>query len=308
MHSAIGPAENLDREAHDAQRAAFPIPPRETEFDVLAADEASLVHAARENNVAAFEQLVRRHDRTLFRVAQQITRNREDSEDVVQEAFLNAYQKIGQFQGKSRFSTWLIRIAVNASLMKLRRRRDRHMVSIDIASERRGDPMPVARELADWGPTPEQLYSRSQWKGILDKALQGLRPGYRTVFFLRDVEGLSIEETAEALDLSVPAVKVRLFRARLQLRERLGPYFRSGARKRNSVWPPAESPTRTTRCDTLSTSSITPTASWPAVPIAAATSHPPPRSGLKRRSRTLSFALTNESLTGQDSARDSSAG
>lgn len=212
--------------------ASFPMPLAEAEFDPSAADEASLVLAARENNVAAFEQLVRRHDRTLFRIAQQIMRNREDSEDVVQEAFLSAFQKIRQFQGKSRFSTWLIRIAVNTSLMKLRKRRDRQMVSIDVAPPGRDDQVPLSRELSDWSPNPEQLYGRAEWKTILDKALQGLRPGYRTVFFLRDVEGLSIEETAEAMNISVPAVKVRLFRARLQLRERLSPYFRRGAKNK----------------------------------------------------------------------------
>lgn len=189
-----------------------------------ATDELALVQAAKRGEVGAFEELVKRYDRNIFRIAQHITQNREDAEDVVQDAFLKAYENLDQFQGNSKFYTWLVRIAVNESLMKLRRRRSSRTVSLDEDIETEEDTMP--REVADWSPNPEQLYKQGELKDILRKTIQGLPASFRTVFVLRDVEGLSTEETAEALDLSIPAVKSRLLRARLQLRERLNKYFR----------------------------------------------------------------------------------
>lgn len=187
--------------------------------------ELPLVQAAKKGDLEAFSQLVKRYDRNIFRIAQHITHNEEDAQDVVQEAFLKAYQNLEQFQGNSKFYTWLVRIAVNEALMKLRRRRTDRTVSIDEDVETEEGSMP--REVADWGPNPEQLYRQSELSEILKKTVQGLPPGFRTVFVLRDVEGLSTEETAEMLGLSVPAVKSRLLRARLQLRERLSKYFKS---------------------------------------------------------------------------------
>lgn len=189
-----------------------------------AGEELALVQAAREGDVSAFEQLVQRYDRKIFRIAQHITQNREDAEDVVQEALLKAYENLEQFQGNSKFYTWLVRIAVNESLMKLRRRRADRTVSLDEEIETEEDTMP--REVADWSPNAEQLYKQGELNEILTKTINGLPASFRTVFVLRDVEGLSTEETAEALDLSIPAVKSRLLRARLQLRERLSRYFR----------------------------------------------------------------------------------
>lgn len=187
-------------------------------------EELTLVRAAKAGDMRAFEELVRRYDRNVFRIAQHITQNREDAEDVVQEAFLKAYGNLSQFQEQSKFYTWLVRIAVNEALMKLRRRRPERMVSLDQDIETEEDSMP--REVADWSPNPEQQYSQAELREILGKTIQGLPAGFRTVFVLRDVEGLSTEETAEALGLSVPAVKSRLLRARLQLRERLNKYFK----------------------------------------------------------------------------------
>src|SRR5947209_9953498 len=187
--------------------------------------EMELVQAAKRGDVAAFEDLVRRYDRNVFRIAQHITQNREDAEDVVQDAFLKAYQNLEQFQGNSKFYTWLVRIAVNEALMRLRKRRNDRTVSLDEDVETEDGAIP--REVADWSPNPEQLYGTSELGDILKKTIQGLSPGFRTVFVLRDVEGLSTEETAEMLGLSVVAVKSRLLRARLQLRERLAKYFKS---------------------------------------------------------------------------------
>jgi RNA polymerase sigma-70 factor (ECF subfamily) len=186
-------------------------------------DELALVQKAKAGDVASFEELVKRYDRNVFRIAQHITQNREDAEDVVQDAFLKAYSNLHQFQGQSKFYTWLVRIAVNEALMKLRRRRPERMVSLDEDVKTEDDSLP--REVADWSPNPEQQYTQAELRDILTKTIQGLPATFRTVFVLRDVEGLSTEETAEALELSVPAVKSRLLRARLQLRERLNRYF-----------------------------------------------------------------------------------
>ena len=190
-------------------------------------DELALVAAAKAGDVTAFEELVRRYDRNVFRIAQHITQNREDAEDVVQDAFIKAYTNLKQFQGQSKFYTWLVRIAVNEALMKLRRRRPERTVSLDEEIKTEDDSVP--REVADWSPNPEQQYKQAELREILDKTINGLPASFRTVFVLRDVEGLSTEETADALELSIPAVKSRLLRARLQLRERLNRFFQKRA-------------------------------------------------------------------------------
>lgn len=186
--------------------------------------ELALVQAAQQGDISAFEQLIKRYDRNVFRIAQHITQNREDAEDVVQDAFLKAYQKLDQFQGNSKFYTWLVRIAVNEALMRLRKRKTDKTVSMDDEVETEEGTMP--REFADWSPDPEQQFRQSELNDILARAIQGLPSSFRTVFVLRDVEGMSTEETADMLGLSVPAVKSRLLRARLQLRERLSKHFK----------------------------------------------------------------------------------
>ena len=186
--------------------------------------DVALVERVRGGDISAYDTLVRKYERQVFRIAQHITQNREDAEDVMQDAFLKAYEKLDQFQGNSKFYTWLVRIAVNESLMRLRKRRTGKMVSIDEDLET--DEGTVPRDLADWAPDPEQNYSQAELGGILEKTIKGLPPGFKVVFELRDVQGLSTEDTAEALGLSVPAVKSRLLRARLQLRERLSRYFK----------------------------------------------------------------------------------
>src|ERR1700682_721071 len=154
-----------------------------------------LVNRARQGDVQAFEQLVKQYDRQIFRIAQHITQNREDAQDVVQDAFLKAYEKLDQFQGNSKFYTWLVRIAVNESMMRLRKRRTGKMVSIDDDIETEEGSVP--RDLADWSPNPEQNYGQAELAEILRKTIQGLPHGFRIVFVLRDVDGLSTEETAE---------------------------------------------------------------------------------------------------------------
>jgi RNA polymerase sigma-70 factor, ECF subfamily len=187
-------------------------------------DEAPLVARAREGDALAFGELVRKYEGKIFRLAQHVTQNREDAEDVLQETFLKAYEHLDQFQGNSKFYTWIVRIAVNQALMKLRRRKTDRSVSLDEAIDTGEDT--VVREIAAWDPDPEQRYTQEELREILDSAVQSLAAPYRSVFVLRDVEDLSTEETADALNLSVPAVKSRLLRARLQLREKLTRYFK----------------------------------------------------------------------------------
>jgi len=187
-------------------------------------DEAAIVAQARLGDAKAFSELLRRYEGKIFRLALHITQNREDAEDVLQEAFLKAYEHLDQFQGQSRFYTWIVRIAVNQALMKLRKRKSDRSVSLDDTIDTGEDT--VAREIAAWDENPEQRYSREEINEILGSAIDGLAPIYRAVFVLRDVDGLSTEEAAGALDLSVPAVKSRLLRARLQLRDKLTRYFK----------------------------------------------------------------------------------
>lgn len=189
-----------------------------------ASDDLTLVRACKNGNCAAFEELIKRYDRKLFRMAQYLMHNREDAEDAVQEAFLKAFLHLDQFREEAKFSTWLIRIAMNQSLMMLRKRRSAREVSIDGDFQSDEGNLPI--EIADWAPNPEDLYQTAQLREILRKTLQKLGPGLRVAFVLRDIEGFSLEQTAEALELSVVAVKARSFRARLQLREQLSRYFK----------------------------------------------------------------------------------
>src|SRR6185437_15074418 len=170
--------------------------------------DLELVERAKAGDTAAFEQLVRQYDRQIYRTALHITQNREDAEDITQDVFFKAFQKLEQFQGNSKFSTWLVRIAVNESLMRLRKRKTSKTVSMD--QDVQTDEGSIPRDFADWAPNPEQNYNRAELADILRRTIQGLPPGFRTVFALRDIDGLSTEETAAALGLSVPAVKSRL--------------------------------------------------------------------------------------------------
>jgi RNA polymerase sigma-70 factor (ECF subfamily) len=192
--------------------------PREAE------DDLTLVHATKRGNVAAFDKIVRRYDRKLLRIAQSVTHNREEAEDTVQEAFFKAYQKLDQFHEKAKFFTWMVRIVLNEAMTKLRKQRTAREESLDSNFPRDSDVLPG--DLADRSPHPQEFYGAMEFQGILIKCLGPLQPGLRVVFVLRDIEEPSISESCEALGLSAIAVKSRLYRARLQLRERLGGLFR----------------------------------------------------------------------------------
>src|ERR1700719_1998112 len=182
--------------------------PKRMPSTIVRDDEGALVSLAKSGDLSAFDELVNRYERRIFRLTMNITQNREDAEDAT--------------QGDSRFYTWLVRIAVNEALMRLRRRRP-NVTSLDEPVQTEEDLIP--REIEDWGPTPEQRYQVTELNTILGNAISELDPIFRTVFVLRDVEQRSTEETAEALGISVPAVKSRLLRARLRLREKLGRHF-----------------------------------------------------------------------------------
>ncbi len=195
--------------------------------------DLELVERVRAGEASAFNDLVDRHARKVFRLARHITKNDADTEDVLQDAFMKAYSRLDQFEGNSQFYTWLVRIAVNESLMRLRKRKNSKTVSLD--EELETDGSPIRREVASDGESPEESFSRMETREMLEAAIDSLAEGYRTVFVLRDVEGLSTEETGEMLGLSISAVKSRLLRARLQLREKLQRRLKSHASKENHV-------------------------------------------------------------------------
>lgn len=181
--------------------------------------DEELVKKSQQNDERAFGELVGRYESKVYSLAMKMLRNPEDAEDVLQDTFLRAYRGIKSFQGNSTFSTWIYRITANSALMRLRKKQ-LPTVSIDDADERE---TPI--NIADWAPGPvEQLLTQETQKAM-SEAIEALPPEFRQVFILRDVEELSNAEVADILDLSVAAVKSRLHRARLKVRNRLAQYF-----------------------------------------------------------------------------------
>ena len=197
--------------------------PHRLRSEIVRDDEHLLVAAAKSGDNAAFEELVTRYEGKIFGLTMSITGNRADAEDATQEAFLKSYAHLDTFQGDSRFYTWLVRIAANEALMRLRKRRPGEF-SIDEPVMSDEDLMP--RDLEEWRPNPEQNYAQAEIEQILNEAIEKLDADFRIVFLLRDVEEMSTGETAEALGMSIPAVKSRLLRARLNLRQKLNQHFR----------------------------------------------------------------------------------
>ena len=193
---------------------------------LVTADDADLVLASKAGDRAAFEELVARYDRKLLRIAYHIVHNSDDAQDVVQETFIKVFQNLGQFQAHSKFSTWLYRIVVNQSLMELRKQRRKPPAAAELSldGDEEGGQLPI--DLSDWRPNPEEEYKASELRELLTRILLELRPALRVVFVMRDIEGQSLQETAEALSLTVAAVKTRCLRARLEVREQLSAHFR----------------------------------------------------------------------------------
>ena len=186
-----------------------------------------LVRRAKAGDLAAFEELTTRHERQIYSLAYRILQNPHDAEDVTQQAFLSAVENLAKFREESSFATWLYRIATFAALKVIRKRKGLDTVSLEEATEPREDydSIPHPEYIADWKQSPEQLVERKETRRLLEDALAQLDEKHRVVFLLRDVEGLSVKETAEALSLTEANVKMRLLRARLQLREHLTRVF-----------------------------------------------------------------------------------
>jgi RNA polymerase sigma-70 factor, ECF subfamily len=181
-----------------------------------------LVHLAQEGDNRAFDELVARYRDRVYRLSFKILRHEEDAAEALQDAFLSAYRGIKKFKSESTFSTWLYRVATNASLMKYRKRRDDH-VSLEQSQSYQPDAEPLA--IPDWSQQPLEELLDSETREVMEEGLRRLPEELRTVFILRDEDGHSNAEVAEMLDLSVAAVKSRLHRARIALRDRLDRYF-----------------------------------------------------------------------------------
>lgn len=193
-------------------------------------DDLRLVDQTLGGDVRAFEELVRRHERRVFRVALAVTGNQQDAEDAMQETFIKLYRFISEFRGESRFTTWLTSIAVNEAL-QLRRLRKQ---SDSFAERDASAELPAPQSKQEWYANPEQRFARREIRAFVEEAVLGLETQYRVVFVLRDIEGLSTDEAAEVLHLGAAALKSRLLRARLMVRERLAAKFekRPGLRAR----------------------------------------------------------------------------
>jgi RNA polymerase sigma-70 factor, ECF subfamily len=185
--------------------------------------DAELVRRAKAGELAAFETLTTKYEQRVYSLALRMLRQEQDAEDVTQQTFLSALENLEGFRGEAGFSTWLLRIASHAALKVIRKRKGLPTVSLDAATDGSdsADAVPHPEYIADWRQSPEQLVHKNEVRRLLDDALAQLDEKHRLVFLLRDVEGLSIKETAEALGLSEANTKVRLLRARLQLREQL---------------------------------------------------------------------------------------
>ncbi len=182
-----------------------------------------LIDQVRAGSIVAFEELVSRYESTVYNLAMRFTRNQEDAEEVLQDVFLTIFTKVKGFEGKSAFSSWLYRVIVNSSFMKLRKRRSSLIVAIDDEGDN-GSRSVIENEKSSEVSLEEQLQN-SRLREILAAAVDKLPDQYRAVFLLRDVEGLSNTEVGNILDLSIPAVKSRLHRARLMLRRKLHRLF-----------------------------------------------------------------------------------
>lgn len=189
-------------------------------------DDQSLVRAAKKGDLAAFESLVKRHERRIYGLARRLTGSEHEAQDVTQQTFLSAVTNLAGFRESAAFSTWLSTIAANAALKIVRKRRGLPTTSLDQATAPDDDGhIPHPEYIADWRETPDRLAQRAETHQVLDAAIAELDPRHRAVFLLRDVEEVSVRDTAKALGISEANVKVRLLRARLQLRERLTRIF-----------------------------------------------------------------------------------
>lgn len=192
---------------------------KSTDPDALRVDDVELARRVGAGDAVAFEILMRRHNRLLFRTARSILRNDDDTEDVLQEAYLRAWRAFAAFRAESKVSTWLVRIVLNEALGRLRRR-GAQVIPIDASVLAEADNDATAME-DDPDQEPERVAMRSELRALMEKRIDALPDAFRTVFMLRAVEEMSVEETACALDIPEATVRTRFFRARSLLREGL---------------------------------------------------------------------------------------
>jgi RNA polymerase sigma-70 factor, ECF subfamily len=215
-------AENLPTSGTKA--AAYPTISRSGDRVSGGANEIELILRIQSGDSAAFYDLVRPYERVMYLTAMSLVRSEADAEDVAQEAVLKAFKNLARFRQESKFSTWLIQITINEAKMKLRKDRRHLYESVDeTRCSEEGDYIP--KDFADWREIPSQALEQKQLRKALTKALGSLAEKYRTVLILRDIQHLSISETAQALGISEANVKTRLSRARLQMRDALAPGF-----------------------------------------------------------------------------------
>jgi RNA polymerase sigma-70 factor, ECF subfamily len=187
-------------------------------------EDLALVQAAKSGRFTAFEKLVTKYDHIVFAVVQSILGNWEEAEDATLQAFVKAYERLSQFPPSATFSTWLLRIVVHESLARLSLQPAARKQFLNLFCANHGQSLPL--EIVDWVTRPEKLYDGLELREILSNSLSSLPPTSRLVFVLRDIGGFSLRETADVLDLSRTTVQVRLFQARMQLRETLTKYFK----------------------------------------------------------------------------------
>jgi RNA polymerase sigma-70 factor (ECF subfamily) len=188
----------------------------------LPVGDDELVRRAQRGNTAAFEELVRRYESRVYNITYRLLGNEDDAAEALQDTFIRAYRSISRFKFKSSFYTWLYRIATNVSLTKLRRRKTQDTISLDEPIRNTDD---LQFDIPDSHSTPEQVFEQKRLREKLQKAIDRLPAEYRTVVVMRDLQGLSNEEVSKTLGLSVPAVKSRLHRGRMALREQLARYL-----------------------------------------------------------------------------------
>ena len=215
------------KEVNPAAVPERPIPEPELLADFVSDDpDFEVVARVRNGDTDAFEELVRKHGRRVYRSLLGIIGSAAEAEDALQDAFLKAFQHLPDFEGRSRFSTWLVRIAINTALQRVRSRKE-----FDSLDEEREEFRP--RNIQPWTDTPEEFYSREELRRLVEKEVMKLPAKYRVALMLRDLEELPTEEAAAALNLSVPGLKARVLRGRLMLREAMIPYFAKAGTSRS---------------------------------------------------------------------------
>ena len=196
-------------------------------------NEAQMIASILDGDTEQYHELIRPYEHSVYKMAVSFMKNETEAEDVAQEAFLNAFRNLGHFRGQAKFSTWLISITLNEARGRLRRQSLVRMESLDETPEDGGNVSPAL--LRDWREIPSEALERKEIREMLQEAIRSLSPIYREVLIMRDIEDLSVEETATALTISIASVKTRLHRARIILQKMLVPQLKSANPKRR--WP-----------------------------------------------------------------------